>query len=352
MRDDLKGTTAALAAAALFGAAAPLAKLLLTDTRPLLLSGLLYLGAGTGLAALSYALPTLRTRPAEAPLRQADLGLLVGIIVFGGILGPVLMLTGLSHASGLVGSLALNLEAPLTILLAVLAFGEHLTSREAGATAVILAGITILTVQGGEGWSQPVGVAAIAAGCLCWAIDNNLTQRLSLRDPIAISRVKCLAAGTVSCLLALALGVPVPTSGPRLVLALLLGLVSYGFSLVLAVHAMRLVGAAREAALFAMAPFVGALVSVPVLGDRLGPREIVAGLILGAGVFALVRAEHAHAHDHAAFEHEHGHVHDEHHQHQHAPDDPAWDPHTHGHRHEAMTHVHAHRSDVHHRHRH
>jgi drug/metabolite transporter (DMT)-like permease len=351
MRDDVKGATAALGAAALFGAGTPLSKLLLADAGPLPLSALLYLGAGIGLAALPYALPTLRTRPTETPLRGSDVGLLVGIIVLGGILGPLLMLVGLTGASGLVGSLALNLEAPLTMLLAVLAFGEHLSRREAGAAAVIVAGVVVLSAHGGKETPEPLGVAAIAAACLCWAVDNNLTQRLSLRDPIALSRLKCLCAGTTSLLLVFVVGGRLPTVA-RLLPALLVGLLSYGLSLVLAVYAMRLLGAAREAALFAIAPFVGALVSVPVLGDRPGTRELVAAIILGVGVFRLVRAEHGHVHSHTEIEHEHGHTHDDHHQHEHASDDPAWEPHAHRHRHQALTHAHPHRSDVHHRHRH
>src|SRR5262249_14272615 len=137
MRAELKGAAAALGAAMLFGVSAPLAKVLLADARPLLLSGLLYLGAGLGLL-LSVALPALRSGRSETPLRRADVGLLIAIIASGGVLGPLLLLTGLSRVSGLVGSLVLNLEAPFTVLLAVLVFGEHLGRREAGAAAVIL----------------------------------------------------------------------------------------------------------------------------------------------------------------------------------------------------------------------
>jgi drug/metabolite transporter (DMT)-like permease len=350
VREDLKGTIAALGAAALFGASAPLAKLLLANVRPLPLSALLYLGAGVGLVALPHARTALRTRATETPLRRADVGLLITLTIFGGVLGPVLLLTGLSRTSGLIGSLALNLEAPLTILIAVTLFGEHIGARETVAAAVIVAGVVLLSAHRGEGVSHPIGVAAIAGACLCWAVDNNVSQRLSLRDPIAIARVKALSAGTVSLVLALLAKETFPREA--LAPALLIGFVSYGLSFVLAVHAMRLLGAAREAALFAVAPFAGALASVAILGDRLVPRDLVATFILIAGVVALMRAEHAHMHDHPELEHEHGHVHDEHHQHRHAPGQPTGEPHAHAHRHDALTHAHGHRSDVHHRHGH
>jgi len=351
MRADLKGAAAALGAAVLFGLSAPLAKLLLSDARPLPLSSLLYLGAGLGLLFLPTALPGLRPRRSETPLRRADLGLLIAIIAAGGVLGPLLLLTGLSRVSGLVGSLVLNLEAPLTVLLAVLFFGEHLGFREAGAAAVILLGVVLLSSAGEGGESDVIGVAAIAGACLSWAIDNNLTQRLSLRDPVAVARTKSLGAGAASLVLALVLGERLP-SAARIGPALLLGFASYGVSLVLAVEAMRLLGAAREAAFFSIAPFAGALAAVPILGDQLGARELAAMLILALGVVALLREEHGHVHTHAALEHEHGHIHDEHHQHAHSTADPAGEPHAHAHRHDPITHRHAHSSDLHHRHRH
>jgi drug/metabolite transporter (DMT)-like permease len=340
------GVAAALGAAALFGLAAPLAKRLLADAGPLVLSGLLYLGAGAGLSLV-------RTRGgAEAPLRRADLPTLAAIVVAGGIVGPLLVLVGLARVSGVVGSLALNAEAPFTILLAVALFGEHLDTREAAAAAAIVAGVALLTVRGGAvERTSLAGVAAIAGGALAWALDTNLTQRLSVRDPVALARTKSLAAGTASLAIAVAAGARLPP--PAIVgAALVVGLASFGASLVLAIHAMRALGAARHAALFATAPFVGALASVPLLGDRFGTREAVAAVVLAIGAAALARAEHAHAHTHAPLEHEHLHVHDAHHRHAHAPGDPPGEPHAHVHRHEPLSHAHAHASDVHHRHEH
>jgi hypothetical protein len=138
----------------------------------------------------------------------------------------------------------------------------------------------------------------------------------------------------------------------RILPILLLGLVSYGVSLALAVRAMRVLGAAREAALFAVAPFFGAVLSVPILGERLGRTEILATLILATGLVVLLREHHEHEHTHSALEHDHAHTHDEHHQHRHSPDDPPGESHAHAHRHERLTHSHGHRPDAHHRHRH
>jgi len=134
------GALAGLLAAALFGLSAPLAKLLLADVRPVTLAGLLYCGAGI---AISIAMLIRRSTP-EAALKRADFGPLLGVVVAGGILAPILMLVGLDRVRGVVGSLLLNLEAPFTILLAVVVFREHLGRRTALAASFVLLGAGVL----------------------------------------------------------------------------------------------------------------------------------------------------------------------------------------------------------------
>jgi drug/metabolite transporter (DMT)-like permease len=341
------GALLGLLAAVSFGVSAPLAKLLLADVSPQLLAGLLYLGAGLGLGLYRVARPSTR----EAPLTRADLPPLLGVIALGGVAGPLLLLVGLARVSGTAGALLLNLEGPLTIVLAALVFGEHLGRRAATAAACILLGALVLRVDPGEVVLDGPGALAIAAACLCWAFDNNLTQRLSLKDPFQVVRIKALVAGAINTALALALGAAVPHA-QTLALALGLGLLSYGVSVVLDAYALRMHGAAREAAYFATAPFVGAVAAVPLLGESLGAAELVAMAIMLSGVVLLLRERHGHAHTHAATEHEHLHTHDEHHRHAHGPDDPPGEPHAHPHRHAALTHDHPHVSDLHHRHVH
>lgn len=341
------GALLGLLAAVSFGVSAPLAKLLLAEVSPQLLAGLLYLGAGLGLALYRLARPSTR----EAPLTRADGPPLLGVVALGGVAGPLLLLVGLARVSGTTGALLLNLEAPLTIVLAALVFGEHLGRRAMLAAGCILLGAVVLRVVPGEVTVDGLGVASIATACLCWAFDNNLTQRLSLKDPFQVVRIKTLAAGVFNAALALALGAAIPRA-PILVLALALGVVSYGASVVLDTYALRLHGAAREAAYFATAPFVGAAAAVPLLGDPLGLAEVAAMCLMLVGVVLLLRERHSHRHTHALQEHEHIHVHDEHHQHEHALMDPPGEPHAHRHRHGPLTHDHPHVPDLHHRHEH
>ncbi|MCB9706671.1 MAG: EamA family transporter [Myxococcales bacterium] len=347
MRPQRLGALLGLLAALTFGVSAPLSKLLLEDVEPTLLAGLLYLGAGLGLGLLRL----VRADRSEAPLTRRDLPPLAGVVLLGGVLGPVLLLFGLDRVSGAAGALLLNLEAPLTILLAAWVFGEHLGRRAALASACILAAALVLRFSPGEIAVDGAGVVLIAAACLCWALDNNLTQRLTLRDPVALVRIKTLGAGLFNTVLAFALGASVPAASV-LGLTLLLGLVSYGVSVVLDAYALRLHGAAREAAYFAAAPFIGALASLVLLGDRLGLGDAAAMALMIGGVALLLREDHDHEHTHEPLTHNHRHVHDAHHEHAHGADDPAGEPHAHVHTHPRLTHRHAHVSDLHHRHMH
>lgn len=340
-----RGAVAGLGAAVLFGLSTPVAKRLLPSTGPFLLAGLLYLGAGLGLA---LAAP-FRRAGRESQLRREDLATLAGMVVAGGIAGPLLLLLGLARLPGARVSLLLNLEAPFTIGLAVLVFGESLSRRELLGAAVIVAGGAALTAGAGGGSPQLWSGLAVAGACGAWALDNNLGQRLSLRDPVAVTRVKALAAGAVNVGLALALGEHLPP-GPAIAWALVTGFLGYGLSIVLHLLAMRHVGAARQAAYFATAPFVGALAAVPILGERLGAAELGAGGLMAVGAVLLLRTRHDHRHEHEALEHDHAHVHEEHHEHEH--DRAVVEPHAHSHRHAPLAHDHPHLPDAHHRHRH
>ena len=347
LRQQARGAGFGLAAAALFGLSAPLAKLLLERVQPVLLAGLLYLGAAAGLWLHRALVP----QTSEAGLRRSDMPKLATVVLAGGVAGPVLMLFGLRRVSGLAGSLLLNLEAPFTMLLAVLVFGEHLGRQGAIAAALIVLGAGLLKLQPGPFGADTLGIALLAAACACWALDNNLTQRLSLRDPFAIVRMKTLGAGVANTVLGLWIAGALPTSG-YLATALVLGSASYGLSVVLDTYALRSIGAAREAAYFATAPFVGALASLILLGDPLRWHAVVAMLSMALGVVFLLRERHSHSHAHEALEHEHLHTHDEHHAHAHGPGDPQGEPHSHTHRHAPLVHDHPHTPDVHHRHRH
>lgn len=339
----------ALAAAALFGASTPLAKLLGLNIPPVLLAGLLYLGSGLGLTFVRF----VRDHGWNpAGLALSEWPWLLGAIAFGGVLGPIALMFGLTRTSGATASLMLNLEAVLTALLAWVVFKENADRRIVVGMVAIIAGGAVLA------WPQEttqayywLGPIAVSLACLCWAIDNNLTRKVSASDALFVAGFKGLVAGLVNCSLALVLGARFPdlaVLGPTLVL----GFLGYGVSLVLFVLALRGLGSARTGAYFSTAPFLGAAIAILVLGEPVSLSFWAAAVLMGIGVWLHLTETHAHEHQHVPMTHGHRHIHDEHHQHEHSFDWCGTGAHSHVHEHVQIHHSHPHFPDIHHRHTH
>jgi drug/metabolite transporter (DMT)-like permease len=348
------GVGVALAAAALFGASTPFAKLLLKGTSPQLLAGLLYLGSGAGLLLLWVRGQRSIKAVRETALARRDVPWLVGAIGFGGVLGPLLLMIGLTRTPASGASLLLNMEGVFTALIAWFVFRENFDRRIALGMVAIVAGGIVLSWEGRLSWGGLAGPLAVSGACLCWAIDNNLTQKVSAGDPVQIAMLKGLAAGSVNTAIAILLGASWP-SAPSVLGALVLGFLSYGVSLVLFVLALRHLGTARTGAYFSTAPFVGAVFSFAMFREHASPLLLFAATLMAVGIWLHLTERHEHEHGHEEMDHDHSHIHDEHHQHFHAPGDPGVTdptPHTHHHLHKPMVHAHPHYPDIHHRHPH
>lgn len=339
------GIAYALASAALFGASAPFAKVLLNDMSPWLLAGLLYLGSGIGLA-----IARVLWRSGEARLRRADLPWLAVAILAGGVAGPVLLMFGLVLSSASEAALLLNLESVLTLGLAWVVFRENVDRRLLVGAAAIVAGAIVLSWPKEAGMGLSWGPLLIAAACLAWAIDNNVTRKVSGADPMQIAMVKGLAAGAVNVVIAVAAGSAWPPMA-ALGQAGILGFLSYGVSLTLFVLALRHLGTARTGAYYSLAPFIGAVAAILLLNESVTIAFVAGGLLMAVGLWLHLTEQHQHEHVHEPMEHDHMHVHDEHHQHDHPAGTPA-EPHAHLHRHARLIHRHQHYPDLHHRHSH
>jgi drug/metabolite transporter (DMT)-like permease len=313
---------------------------------PFLLAGLLYAGSGLGLGAWMVLRGSLGALPGGR-----DLPWLAGAVFAGGIVGPVLLMHGLAQASASSASLLLNLEGAFTALIAWFAFRENFDRRIAFGLVLILAGGALLSIEPGGVYGISIGALSIAGACLAWAIDNNLTRRISAGDAVAIAAIKGSVAGAVNLAIAFAAGAALPAPA-QLLQAGLIGLLGYGVSLALFVVALRELGAARTGAYFSIAPFAGVALAMAVLGEAPGTLFWIALPLVAAGVWLHVTEHHAHAHVHEPMEHAHAHRHDAHHRHEH---DFTWDgtePHVHAHRHGRLAHSHPHYPDIHHRHPH
>ncbi len=335
---------ACLLAALLFGASTPLAKALLGSTGPFTLAGLFYLGAALGVAPFSF-----RGGSGELRREPRQRRFLLGAVLFGGILGPVFLLFGLRAAPAASVSLWLNLETVATTLLAWALFHEHLDRRTWLAAALILASGGALAAPSGS-----AGILAgllVALGCLCWGLDNNLTALVSGFTPAQTTFVKGVIAGAVNLGIGLVTERPLPGVAPVLI-ALLIGTLSYGASIQLYITGAQHLGASRSQLLFSTSPFLGMVLAWTAFREPVQALQLIAAVVMGAGLYLMLTARHEHEHAHEAMSHTHSHRHDDgHHTHVH-PGLPAWVRHTHPHDHEPITHTHPHVPDLHHRHKH
>src|SRR5262249_53015688 len=318
----------------------------------IMLAGLLYLGSGIGLVVWRGLIRRSdREQSREASLKLADLPWLAGAIVSGGVVGPVLLMFGLTMIPASSSSLLLNLEGVLTAMLAWSLFKENFNLRVALGMAAISAGGLLISWEGRPEAGAPVGALSVIGACLAWAIDNNLTRRVSASDPVQVAAAKGLIAGTTNLIIALASGAKFPGLG-AVGGAALVGLVGYGISLTLFVWALRYVGTARTGAYFSVAPFIGSTISILVLRDPVTVNFLAAAGLMGFGVWLHLTEQHKHLHLHPVISHEHAHFHDEHHAHEHSDPVRAVVSHSHTHTHTEMIHSHPHYPDIHHHHEH
>ncbi len=341
----------ALVSAALFGMSTPAAKFLVGSIQPAVLAGLLYCGAGIGAAVLRRVTPSRLFGAPEVGLASAELPWLAGAILAGGVIGPLLLMAGLTRTGAATASLLLTLEGAATALMAWFIFHENFDRRIALGMACLIAGAGVLSWTGTPTLSSLLGPLSIVGACVAWGLDNNLTRKVSLADPLQIVELKGMIAGPVNLVLGLALGNGLPHISTILI-AGVVGFLGYGVSLALYVAALRHLGTARTGAYFSTAPFLGSIVAIVALGESVTTQLVVAGVLMAAGVYLHLTEHHEHEHVHEAMAHSHPHVHDAHHRHIHGPQDPPGEPHTHVHRHEPLRHSHPHVPDMHHQHRH
>ena len=334
---------AALAAALLFGAAAPLLKPMADRLPPLVVAGLLYVGAALAVTPVTWRGTSRSSLDARSARRLA------GAVIAGGVVAPVLMLVALRFASAASVALLLSLEVAATALLGALVFHDPLGRRGwAGIGAAVAAGAMLAAGGGAPG---VVAALLVAAACVGWALDNHLTALIDTLPPARTTQVKGVVAGVTSLLLAAWL-TPIMPSAADVGRVLLIGGACYGLSIALYIHAAQRLGAVRAQALFATAPFWGVALAAALRGDRLTPAALAATGLAAVAVVLILRDHHGHPNRHQATEHAHRHCHDDgHHDHGHA-DLPPDEEHAHPHVHEAVEHSHHHVPDLHHRHRH
>lgn len=273
----------AVLAAALYALNAPLSKLLLQDIGPTMMASLLYLGAGAGMLLLGLARRGLGQTHAEQRLTRRDLPYTVGMVLLD-IAAPILLMTGLARTAPANASLLNNFEIVATSLIALAVFHEKISRRLWLAIGLITLSSMILSFEDASSLHFSAGSLFVLGACVCWGFENNCTRMMSQSDPLEIVVLKGFGSGLGSLAIALAAGEPLPPLH-SLPAALLLGFVAYGLSIFFYVHAQRRLGAAKTSAYYAVAPFIGAGLSLLIFHELPGPAFLAALAIMAAGAY-------------------------------------------------------------------
>lgn len=339
----------AILAAALYGISAPISKILLTELPPTLMAALLYLGAGFGMAGINLYKRLMKKEQLEANITKKETPYVIGMILLD-ILAPIFLMFGLSLTTSSNASLLNNFEIVATSLIALFLFKETIGKRMWIAIGLITFSSILLSVTDLSSLNFSLGSVFILLACLSWGFENNCTRMLSLKDPLQIVVIKGFGSGLGALLISLVLKAYSQNIG-YMVVALILGFFAYGLSIFFYIKAQRDLGAARTSAYYAIAPFIGVLISWIVLHEHITERFIFALVLMILGTYFAVTEDHRHVHVHSHETHEHKHSHDdEHHSHHHETDIKG--EHSHSHTHEEKAHKHPHLPDLHHRHAH
>lgn len=298
---------AALSAAALYGVSAPAAKLLLTEIPPAMMAGLLYLGAGAGMLILNIFKKKSSDNRSKERLTRQDLPFVIAMIVLD-IAAPIFLMIALTLTTAANASLLNNFEIAATAMIAMIFFKEALGRRMWLSIALITLASILLSIDNIEAFSFSIGSLFVLAACVCWGLENNCTRKLSVKDPMQIVLVKGFGSGFGSLIIAFMLGQK-SDNILFMLLTLILGFVAYGLSIYLYVKAQRELGAARTSTYYAIAPFVGVLLSIIIYGQLFTFTFAAALLIMLAGSFLAASEKHKHLHRHDNMVHEHLHNH-------------------------------------------
>jgi drug/metabolite transporter (DMT)-like permease len=341
----------AILAAILFGISAPISKLILGYVEPIPMAAFLYLGSGIGLLLFRLIQRLNRNfNGVEAKIGKSDVKWIIGAIMAGGVIAPIVLMFSLPNTPASTASMLLNFEGVATTLIAALVFKEAIGKRVWIAVALITIASILLSWNFNGKFGFSIGALGVLLACILWGVDNNFTRNISAKDPFIIVTIKGIGAGTFSLLLAFITQSNFP--GFKLVLLIiLLGFFSYGLSIVLFIYAMRSLGASRTSAFFSTAPFVGTILSFILFRELPNILFYISLPVMILGAIFILGEKHGHTHSHIPLEHEHRHSHkEEHHNHKHNEGENL--EHSHSHKHENIEHTHSHKPDIHHRHEH
>ena len=289
MKNQKRGVLFAILAAAFYALNSPLSKLLLNEIPPTMMAAFLYLGAGFGMSLFQLIESRSGLAAREQKLTRKELPYTVGMVVLD-IAAPIALMIGISQTSAANASLLNNFEIVATSLIAMLIFREAISPKLWVGIGLVTLSSVILSFQDVSSFSFSIGSLFVLAACVCWGFENNCTRMLSSKNPVQIVVIKGIGSGLGSLVIALATGEAFPAS-VSILLALGLGFVAYGLSIVFYIYAQRELGAAKTSAYYAIAPFIGVALSLAIFRESPSVSFIAALVMMIAGTWVVTVAD-------------------------------------------------------------
>lgn len=285
--NESKAVFYAILAAALYALNAPVSKLLLQNVPPTMMAGFMYLGAGIGMVAMGLVRSRTDHGRQEMRLTKKDLPYTLGMVALD-IAAPIFLMIGLTRTTAANASLLNNFEIVATSIIALLIFKERIGKNLWIAIGLITLSSILLSVEDASSFQFSFGSLFVLAACVCWGLENNCTRCLSKSDPLEIVVIKGVGSGIGAIGIGLIVGESLPVWSDILKI-LLLGFVAYGLSIYFYVYAQRDLGAAKTSAYYAIAPFIGVLLSFIIFREIPGVLFFIALIIMIAGTWMVNR---------------------------------------------------------------
>lgn len=290
MKKEIRiGIFTAILAAALYAINSPLSKLLLEFVPPTLMAGLLYLGAGLGMAAVALIRRAANKKENELKLTRAELPYTIAMVVLD-IAAPIFLLVGLNATTAANASLLNNFEIVATALIALMIFKEKISPRLWSGIIFVVLSCAILSFEDISSLQFSYGSLFVLLACVCWGFENNCTRKLSSKDPMQIVIIKGICSGLGSLIIGLILGERISKIW-SIFAVLAVGFIAYGLSIFSYVYAQRVLGAARTSAYYAIAPFIGALLSLIIFTEIPEYTYIIALGLMAIGAWLCASDE-------------------------------------------------------------
>ena len=278
-----KGILLAILAAALYAISSPLSKLLLDYMPPTVMAGFLYIGAGLGMGIIAIIRKAGKIEKTEAKLTKSELPYTLAMIGLD-IAAPIFLLLGLKSTTAANASLLDNFEIVATAIIALMVFKEKIAPRLWGGIIFVTASCALLSFEDISSLQFSAGSLFILLAAVCWGFENNCTRKISSKDPMQIVLLKGIFSGLGSLIIGFAIGEKISYLW-SVFAVLAVGFVAYGLSIFTYVYAQRILGASRTSAYYAVAPFIGAILSLLIFMDLPKPSFFIALLLMIIGAW-------------------------------------------------------------------